>query len=99
VGLYAYMLGGFTVIGCSLPAGDPYVVQLVHHIATDYAAGRLQGGVPWSQQRMKVIDLHSDEIGQKTFLDRFRFFDPDHTGFIFKGLSSETLDEIFDSQI
>lgn len=25
VGLYSYMLGGFTVIGCSLPPGDPYI--------------------------------------------------------------------------
>jgi hypothetical protein len=43
VGLFSYMLGGFTVIGCSLPFGDPYVLQLVHHVVTDYVAGRKAG--------------------------------------------------------
>lgn len=98
VGLYAYMLGGFTVIGCSLAAGDPYVKQLAYHIATDYVMGRLKGGVPWSQRRMKVVNLHRDDPDRKKFLDRFRFFNRDHTDFIFDGFSSETLDEIFDNQ-
>lgn len=31
-------------------------LQLVHHIATDYAAGRSQGGVAWPQRRMKLVD-------------------------------------------
>jgi hypothetical protein len=52
VGLYSYMLGGFTVIGCSLPPGDPYVLQLVHHVATDYVAGRIAGGRLWPQRRL-----------------------------------------------
>ena len=36
----AAMLGGFTIIGCSLPPGDPYVLQVVHRIGTAYGSGR-----------------------------------------------------------
>jgi hypothetical protein len=90
------MLGGFTVIGCSLPPGDPYVVQLVHHIATDYAAGRSQGGNVWPQRRIKVVDLRSEPSAIDEFKSRFRFMDGDHTDMLLDGFGMATLDRIFE---
>src|SRR5207245_1101317 len=81
IGLYAYMLGGFSVIGCSLPRGDPYVTQLIHHIATDYASGRPKKQISWPQPRMKVVDLCADQAARVAVHDRYRFFDPDQTTF------------------
>jgi hypothetical protein len=99
-GLYAYMYGGFTVIGCSLPPGDPYVVQLVHHIATDYASGRShKESVPWPQRRMKVVDLCTDDGARERCHERYRFFEPNHTDFILEGFNESTLDAIFDDAV
>ncbi len=96
VGLFSYMLGGFTIIGCSLPPGDPYVLQLVHHIATDYVAGRKQGGNLWPQRRMKVVDHRATRDAIEQLLARFRFLDDEHTDFVLDGFSTETLDAIFE---
>lgn len=96
VGLHAYMLGGFTVIGCSLPPGDPYVLQLVHSIATDYVAGRKQGENSWPQRRMKVVDLRETRDATEQLLARLRFFDDAHTDFVLDGFSPESLDDIFE---
>ena len=95
-GLYAYMLGGLTVIGCSLPQGDPYVLQLVHHVATDYVAGRVADGRVWPQRRIKVVDFQNTEPEMGAFLDRFRFMDPAHTDFILDGLNDSTLEPLFE---
>jgi len=78
IGLYAYMLGGFTVIGCSLPPGDPYVLQLVHHIATDYAYERPRE-MPWPQCRMRLVDYRPTRVGRHQLLERFRFMTTEHT--------------------
>ena len=93
------MLGGLTVIGSSLPPGDPYVLQVVHHIATDYVAGRERGGSLWPQRRLKVVDLQTDEQGRRTIIERFRFFDRDHTDIIFDGFSSTTLPRIINDDV
>jgi len=94
-GLYAYMLGGFGIIGCSMPAGDPYILQLVHHIATDYAAGRSQSGVPWPQRRMKLVDFRRSRVGRHELLERYRFMDPAQTDVITDGFAEPALDVIF----
>lgn len=94
-GLYAYMLGGFSVIGCSLPAGDPYVLQLAHHIATDYAAGRSKGGMPWPQRRMKLVDFRRSRVGRHELLERYRFMDPAQTDVMTDGFAEPALDVIF----
>lgn len=95
VGLYSYMLGGFTVIGASLPPGDPYVAQLIHHIATDYASGRPEHGTHWPQRRMKVVDLCRDDAARERVHRRFRFFDRDQTDLILDGFDEDSLDAIF----
>jgi hypothetical protein len=96
VGLYSYMLGGVTVIGCSLPAGDPYVVQLIHHIATDYAAGRRKQSVSWPQRRLKVVDLAPDEDAAARFRQRYRFMPEEDTDFLLDGFGPNTLESIFE---
>lgn len=88
---FAYMLGGLTVIGCSLPRGDPYVLQLVHHVATDYASGRPKGDVSWRQHRMHVVDLCADPSAEKKFRRKFAFMDPDQTDFHLEGFDSEAV--------
>lgn len=95
VGLYSYMLGGFNVIGCSLPPGDPYVVQLVHHISTDYAAGRSKGGSLWRQRTMRVVDRRRDALSSNELLERFRFMDRSQTEFLLDGLDSDAVDRLF----
>jgi hypothetical protein len=95
VGNFSYMLGGFTVIGCSLPPGDPYVLQLVHHIATDYVAGREKGGNAWPQRRMTVVDLRSTPGEADELRTRFRFMDQLHTDFVLDGFTQRSLEQIF----
>jgi hypothetical protein len=96
VGLFAYMLGGFSVIGCSLPPGDPYVLQVVHHIATDYVAGRKRGGNLWPQRRMKLVDYRTSPPERSALLNRYRFMDLEATDVFFDGLRSEMLDALFE---
>ena len=83
------------MIGSSLPPGDPYVVQLVHHVATDYASGRPKNGAHWVQGRMKIVDLCLDDSAREQVHRRFRFFDPAQTDFILDGFSADRLDQIF----
>jgi hypothetical protein len=94
---YSYMLGGFTIVGCSLPKGDPYVVQVVHHIATDYLAGRKSRWAEnvYPQRRMKVVTLCNDDSCIEATLNRFRFFDRGHTDFMFDGFRPEILQDLF----
>ena len=96
VGLYSYMRGGFSVIGCSLPAGDPYVLQVVHHIATDYVSGRRRGGNLWPQRRMKLVDCRTSECERSALLDRYRFMDMEQTDVFTDGLTVDILDAVFD---
>lgn len=98
IGLFAYMLGGFTVIGCSLPLADPYVRQLVHHIATDYAYQRPRE-MPWAQCRMKLVDLRPTRASRHQLLERFRFMTPEHTDVLLEGFSHESLDSMFDGAL
>jgi hypothetical protein len=98
IGLFAYMLGGFTVIGCSLPPGDPYVLHLVHHIATDYAHDRPRE-MPWPQCRMKLVDHRSSRVSRHELRERFRFMTPDHTDYLLGGFTTESLEAIFDGAV
>lgn len=98
VGLYAYTLGGFTVIGCSLPPGDPYVLQLVHHIATDYACNR-PAEMSWPQARMKLVDYRPTEAERNELIQRYRFMTPEHTDVLLDGLTLQSLDRIFDGAV
>ena len=95
-GTFAYMRGGFNVIGCSLPPGDPYVLQLIHHIATDYAAGREQGGNVWPQRRMKLVDLRTSDSARAALLERYRFMDRNQTDVFVDGFRPEILDDLFE---
>lgn len=95
VGLYSYMLGGFSVIGCSLPPGDPYVLQLVHHVATDYIAGKRRGGNLRPQRRMHVVDYRTDDSSRAELLRRFRFFDHEETEWCLDGFNLDCLTRIF----
>lgn len=90
-------LRGFTMIGCSLPAGDPYIKQLVHHLATVY--GRIQSDdrMPWPLKRMKVVDFKSTDEDQELFRKTLGFFDPTCTDFILEGFSENALSKIFDN--
>lgn len=96
VGLYAYMRGGFSVIGCSLPPGDPYVLQVVHHIATDYVSGRKSGGSLWPQRRMKLVDYRTTAEERSALMERYRFMDDAHTDVFFNGLTEGILDSVFE---
>lgn len=92
----AAMLGGFTIIGCSLPPGDPYVLQVVHRIGTAYGSGRGRVGALWPQARMKVVDLRHGRIATHELYERYRFMARSHTDFILDGFSSDAVDKIFD---
>lgn len=98
IGRYAYLLGGFTVIGCSLPPADPYVRQLVHHIATDYAYQRPRE-LPWPQCRMKLVDFRPTRVGRHQLMERFRFMSPEHTDTLLDGFTAESLAAIFDGAL
>lgn len=98
VGMYSYMLGGFTVIGCSLPPGDPYVLQLAHHIATDYAYERPRE-LPWPQLRMKLVDRRSTRVARHDLSEKFRFMRPDHTDVWLDGFTEDAVQFIFDGAV
>lgn len=92
------MLGGFVVIGCSLPPGDPYVLQVAHGIGTDYGSGRGKVGALWPQARMKVVDLRVGRIATHQLRERYRFLSDEHTDFLLDGFTSESVEGIFDSE-
>lgn len=91
----AYMRGTFATIGCSLPAGDPYVRQVAHHMSTEIGANIDAGNtIPWPQTTMKVVDLRTDRVGIHDLRERYRFMPAAHTEFILDGFSLDTLDRI-----
>ena len=91
----SYMRGSFAAIGCSLPAGDPYVRRVSHHMATEIGASIDQGGeLPWPQTRMKVVDMRTDRVAVHDLKERYRFMPDAHTDFILDGFSLNTLDQI-----
>ncbi|WP_277211993.1 SIR2 family protein [Isoptericola croceus] len=95
----AYMRGSFATIGCSLPAGDPYVLRVAHHIATEIGASIDQANeLPWPQTRMKVVDMRTDRVAVHELRERYRFMPSAHTDFILDGFSLDTLDQILPSR-
>lgn len=99
LGLYAYMLGGVNIIGCSLPEGDQYVKQLVYNVTLDYARNRLKQGVPWPQPRIKVISKPRGSEEIRELHRSYRFLDPTHSDFYFEGFSAESLELIFGNSL
>lgn len=97
LGRNAAMLGGFVVIGCSLPPGDPYVLQVAHAISTTYGANRGHVGAWWPQSRMKVVDRRSGRIATHQLRQRYRFMDSEHTDFLLDGFSTSSIERIFDA--
>lgn len=95
----SYVLGSFAAIGCSLPAGDPYVRQVAHHIATEIGANIDSGDkLPWPQTRMKIVDMRKDRVAIHELRERYRFMPEAHTDFVLDGFSLDTLDEILPSR-
>lgn len=91
----AHMWGSFAVIGCSLPAGDPYVRQVAHNFAAEIGESLDRNlELPWPQTRMKIVDYRQDRVGIADLRNRFRFMPPAHTDFVLDGLGLETLDQI-----
>lgn len=90
-------LRGFTMIGCSLPAGDPYIKQLAHHLATVYGRIQSDNRMPWPLRRMKVVDFKSSIEDQASFRRTLGFFYPECTDFVFEGFSENALSVIFDN--
>jgi hypothetical protein len=96
IGVYAAWRGGFSMIGCSLPSGDPYVKQLVHHIATEYAQAQKKNRMWWPQGRMKVIDLKVEDTEKLAFKKYLRFFDTGSTDFYLDGFSEAAVRFLYD---
>jgi len=96
LGLYAYMTGGFNIVGCSLPPGDPYIKQLAYNVATDYARNRLKQGVPWRQSRMKIVSKPDGAEELRDFHHAYRFLDPQHTDYYLGGFSRDSVAALFD---
>lgn len=87
--------GNFVVIGCSLPAGDPYVRQVAHTFATEIG-GSLdrKEELPWPQGRMKVVDYRNGRVAINELRERYRFMPTGHTDFVLDGFALESLDQI-----
>lgn len=91
----SYMRGTFAAIGCSLPAGDPYVRRVAHHIATEIGGSLDRGDeLPWPQTRMKVVDMRSDRVAVHELRERYQFMPSAHTDFILDGFRLDNLDQI-----
>jgi hypothetical protein len=91
----SYMRGSFAAIGCSLPAGDPYVRRVAHHIATEIGASIDKAyELPWPQTRLKVVDMRTSRVAIHELKERYRFMPPAHTDFIMDGFGLDTLDQI-----
>lgn len=97
LGSYAPLYGGLTIIGCSLPPGDPYVIQLLHGMTTAYAYGRREASAPWPQRRMKIVDLREGDSAAE-LRRRYRFVDERHADFVLDGLSQSNLERIFNDE-
>lgn len=101
VGNYAYMLAGFNVIGCSLPPGDPYVLQLAYDVGTDDGAARVKNAArpenarPWAQAPIKVVDRRTTLESANELRARFQFLDGAQTEFILDGFTSGVVDRVF----
>lgn len=87
--------GSLIVIGCSLPPGDPYVLQVIHSIATGVGSGlRAAQQLPWPQTRMKVVDRRSGRVPIAELRERYRFMPEVFTDFVLDGFAVDTLDDI-----
>jgi hypothetical protein len=95
IGTGAGWLGGFIMIGCSLPPGDPYVKQFVYQNVTEYAIARRIQAMPWPQRKMKVVDLRREATEIEFYKHQLRFFDPDSTVFHLEGFDQASLEVIF----
>jgi hypothetical protein len=101
VGNYAYSFAGFTVIGCSLPPGDPYVLQLAYDVGTNYGSARTKNAArpedawPWAQTPIKVVEHRATPKSANELRARFQFLDNAQTDFILDGFTIENLDRIF----
>lgn len=92
--------GSLIVIGCSLPAGDPYVRRVVHKYATEIAYSMDQRfGLPWPQTQMKVVDYRPGRVSIAELRERYRFMPAAHTDFVLDGFSQETLDRILPARL
>lgn len=88
---------GLNIIGYSMPAADPYAMQVLYELSNGYVLGRTNS-TGWrlgKQSRIKVVDLRHDEAGRADLLTHYRFLDRDHTDFIFTGFDHASLDAIF----
>lgn len=94
IGRDAGWLAGFTMIGCALPPGDPYVKQLIYELATQYSEAK-NVVLPWPKQRMKVVDYKTTPDEELAFKRSLSFFDTEYTDFLLGGFASETLEAVF----
>lgn len=87
--------GTLIVIGCSLPPGDPYVLQVAHSIASGVGSSLdAAHQLPWPQTSMKVVDRRSGRVPVAELRHRYRFMPDAFTDFLLDGFSLETLDDI-----
>ena len=87
--------GTLIVIGCSLPPGDPYVLQVAHSIAAGVGASLAASQqFPWAQTAMKVVDRRSGRVPVAELRDRYKFMPDAFTEFVLDGFSLNTLDRI-----
>lgn len=90
--LFPGVWGGLVVIGCSLPPGDPYTLQVLYELATGYAHSLDHPNPSWGpQQRIKLIDKQVPGEAMDGFLDRYQFLDPEHTDMYLDGFDETSL--------
>jgi hypothetical protein len=96
IGTHGSWLSGFSIIGCSFPKGDPYVIQLADQIAFAYAAGRRgEAGFPWAHRKMQVVNRVASNRELRRFKNRYSFLNEKHSRFILGGFTSGSIDKIF----
>jgi hypothetical protein len=89
--------GGFNIIGCSLPPGDPYVLQFMYRFGTAYIESRKEGIGIEHKGKVSIVDLRDDKT-KKELLKRYRFLDGKHTEFLLDGFNEDVVQHFADVQ-
>jgi hypothetical protein len=97
--LGASLWGGFSIVGCSLPAADPYTKQALYRIGRDFSYGREHPEERFApMNRIKVVNRAQSDLAAAALRETYRFLPQAHVDFLLDGMNEQAIDEMFKAE-
>lgn len=87
---------GISIIGFSLPAHDEYLRVALYRIISNYSHYWTDNMLGPMKDFIRFVDLRTSDEAEQEYKEKYRFANPEHSKFHFRGFDEDAITFLFD---